>query len=151
MSKTVRVRSGSVLFGTLMAGTILALLTGVLFADTPQTSPHRIVLNAQGKTEDVLAIMPMPIGGGYLLTEANGTLSLNGEAVAEALSIRYSYIDDSLVISFDRDQLLSNPSVRALAGTSVTAIVEGSFTAANSDGDSYKQNFRGVSRRLLTS
>ena len=150
MSKAVRVRSGSVLFGTLIVGTILVLLTGALFADTAQTNPHRILLNAQGNTEDVFAIMPMSIGGGYLLTEANGTLSLNGEAVAEAISIRYSYIDDSLVVSFDRDQLLGNPSVTALAGTMVTATVEGSFTAANSDGDSHKQTFRRASRKLLT-
>ncbi|MFH2055141.1 MAG: hypothetical protein ABIJ61_04215, partial [bacterium] len=73
MSKAARV--------VFLSATALLLLVGVVLADTVSISPHKIILNAAGQAESVLAIMPMSLGG-YQFSEGEATLSLNGEQVA---------------------------------------------------------------------
>jgi hypothetical protein len=120
---------------------MLLATSGLLLGDSVRISPYKIILNAQGQAEDVLAIMPMSMPAGYLFEDGNASLSLNGEFVAEAISMRYCYVDDNLLISFDREQLLNHPIVISLAGSTATATVEGSFTAVNADGQIYTRTF----------
>lgn len=132
MSKAVRV--------AVLIGAVMLLWVGVVPADTVSISPYKIILNAQGQAESILAIMPMSLGG-YQFDSGEATLSLNGETVATTVDMRYCYIDDNLLIYFDRAQLLAHPTVIALAGSTVTATVTGSFTAVNADGESYSRDF----------
>lgn len=136
--------------GSLCASCVAILLvTAVLapasvFGQTMTMSPHKIVLNAVGSAEDVQAIVGLYIPGGYSITDYEVTLRFNDEVVALASSLRYCYIDQNLLVGFDKAQLLSNPVVAAFAGSTVCATVEGWFEVRNAEGDSYTQSFDGL-------
>ncbi|MBU0984128.1 MAG: hypothetical protein KKA42_09685, partial [candidate division Zixibacteria bacterium] len=69
------------------------------------------------------------------------SLRFNDISVAEAFDLRYCYIDDNFLASFDRVALQANPDVMAMANTTVTATVEGWFEAVSADGSRYRQEF----------
>lgn len=104
-------------------------------------SPYKIILNAKGQFEDMQAVIRMSMDAGYILSDYQVSLALNGVTVGEAISFRYCYIDDNFLAGFDRTAVQANPDVIALANTTVTATVEGWFTAVNSEGDTYTQYF----------
>jgi hypothetical protein len=102
-------------------------------------NPHKIVLNAQGADDDVQANVSI------LLTSAripvfDVTLSFDDIEVAEAESARYCLIDHILIIGFDRADLQSNPVVKGMANTTVTATVVGTVT----DDNGITKAFRGM-------
>jgi hypothetical protein len=123
---------------------LVALITVPTSATAMTMSPHKLVLNSVGSSEDVQAIIPMTITAGYTFTAGEATLRFDGIEVATTISLRYCYIDDNLIVSFDKTALLQNPDVIALAGMVVTAEVEGSFTATDADGNTYTQDFSGT-------
>ena len=135
--------SGSKAVGLLIASFVF-LLVGYSLAGAITISPHKLILNSQGNAEDVQAIVPMFITSGYMFTTGEATLEFDGIEVAVSISMRYCYVDDNLLIGFDKEELLQNPDVIAMAGTTVTARVEGSFTATNADGDTYTKDFSGT-------
>lgn len=118
-------------------------------------APHRLIVNSvSGQADDVQAIIPMYLESGYLFTEGEATLVFKlGDdefmVAEEACSMRYCYVDDNLLVGFDRATVLENPQVIDLAGKTVTAIVEGSFTATNGDGDSYEKYFIGTDQVII--
>ena len=118
-------------------------------------APHRLIVNSvSGQADDVQAIVPMYIESGYLFTEGDATLVFKlGDdefmVAEEACSMRYCYVDDNLLIGFDRESVLGNQLVIDLAGETVTAIVEGYFTATNGDGDSYQRDFIGTDQVII--
>ena len=127
----------------------VTVITVFSLAGAISISPHKIVLNSQGNAEDVQAIIPITISSGYSFTEGEATLRFSGDEVARSTTMRYCYIDNNLIIKFDKTELLHNPVVIALAGKTVTATVEGSFTATDADGNTYTQDFSGSDQVII--
>ncbi|MFC1475433.1 hypothetical protein ACFLQW_00340 [Candidatus Zixiibacteriota bacterium] len=134
---------GSKATGLLLASFVF-LLVGYSLAGAITISPHKLVLNSQGNAEDVQAIIPMTIAAGYTFTAGEATLEFDGTEVAVSISMRYCYVDDNLIVGFDKEELLRNPDVIAMAGTTVTAKVEGSFIATDAEGNTYTKDFSGT-------
>lgn len=108
-----------------MAGVLLVVVaSGLCWAETVNINPHKIVLNAQGASDDVQANVRIILGGAWVV-DFDVTLELNGIEVAEAESAFYCVLDDILIVGFDRTELQSNPDVQALANQTVTATVTG--------------------------
>lgn len=126
-----------------LLGSLVIVLAGYSLAGAITISPFKWILNSQGNAQDIQAIIPMTIAAGYTFTEGTATLWLGDDEVAESISMRYCYIDDNLIIGFDKNEVLGHPVVVALAGTTVTATVEGSFTATDAEGKTYTQDFSG--------
>ena len=112
----------------LLAGVLLvAVVMAVCLAEeivNVNINPHKIVLNAEGKADDVQANIPIVLASA-LIVDFDVTLSFDGTEVAEAESARYCLIDDMLIIGFDRDSLQDNQDVQDMANTTVEATVEG--------------------------
>ena len=120
---------------------VCVLLPATLLGQTMTMSPHKIVLNAVGASEDVQAVIGMWLPSGYAITDFQITLTFGDQVVAEAASVAYCAIDDNLLVGFDKDQLLANPLVIAMAGTTVTATVEGTLELTAADGTIYTRDF----------
>jgi len=103
---------------------VILLAVGLCWSETVNVNPHRIVLNAQGASDDVQANVRIFLPGAPVLDFAV-TLAFDGVVVAEAESAYYCVLDDILLVGFDRTTLQNNPDVKALANTTVTATVEG--------------------------
>lgn len=124
-------RNRSLLTGILLAVAVLGVCLAQDCIDVRvNINPHRIVLNAQGKADDVQANIPMVLPSARIVDFAV-TLSINDEEVIEAESARYCLIDDMLIIGFDRTDLQNNPVVQDAANTTVTAEVAGYVTVQN--------------------
>ena len=119
----------------------LIVLPSLSLAEDMTVCPYKIVLNAQGKSESVQAVIRMPMKPGYVLDDWHVTLSFNSTLISEAYAFRYCPIDDNFLASFDRAALLGNPDVIAMANTTVVATVEGWYTGVAADGDSYTHEF----------
>ena len=128
--------------GLLLASFVL-LLVGYSPAGAITISPHKLVLNSQGNAEDVQAIIPIGIPSGYAFTTGEATLEFDGVEVAVSISMRYCYVDDNLIVGFDKEELLQHPEVIALAGMTVTATVQGTFTITDADGNTSTRDFSG--------
>lgn len=126
-----------------LASVLLVMAVGGLcLAETVNINPHKIVLNAQGASDDVQANVHIVLAGAPVV-DCNATLELDGTIVAEAKSAFYCVIDDILIVGFDRTSLQNNPDVQAMANTTVTATVTGTVTVINADGDEITASFSG--------
>lgn len=143
MNESSRATRPLPLLGILILLSAAILIPNSAFSQTMTMSPHKLVLNAVGSAEDVQAIIGLYIPGGYTITDFEATLTFDDQAVAYASSMRYCYIDNNLLVGFDKEQLLANPIVAAMAGNTVSATVSGWFTVTNADGESYTQEFDG--------
>lgn len=122
--------------------TIIFCLGGIILAETVNINPHKIVLNAQGASDDVQANVHIILPGAKIV-DFDVTLTFDGIDVAEAESAFYCILDDILIVGFDRTELQDNPDVQAMANTTVTATVDGTVTVINSDGDEITTSFGG--------
>ncbi|MBN1123398.1 MAG: DUF2202 domain-containing protein [Sedimentisphaerales bacterium] len=111
--------------------------------DPIQVSPNQIVLNAQGQQEDILVIIRKSMASGYEITDFALTLYFNEIEVAQAYALRYCYIDDNFLASFDWDTILNNPAVVAMAGSEVIARLDGWYTAQNGEGETLQDTLAG--------
>jgi len=128
----------------LLAGVLLvAVVTGVCLAETVNINPRKIVLNAEGKADDVQANIPMVLPGARIV-DFDVILEFNDIVVAQAESARYCVIDDILIIGFDRTDLQNNPDVQDMANSTVTAAVDGYVTVENSVGVETTRSFSGT-------
>ena len=137
----------------LLAGALsVAAILGVCLAGelTVNINPHKIVLNAQGKSEDIQANVPMSLPSANIV-EVDVTLSIDvgaDETVdAAAFRARYCLIDDILIIDFDRASLQEDlaEALDELGKTSVTATatVDGSVTVIDAVGVETTRYFNG--------
>ncbi|UCC43709.1 MAG: hypothetical protein JSU65_11360 [Candidatus Zixiibacteriota bacterium] len=110
---------------------------------TAHMSPYMINLQSQGASESVLAIIRIGIPSGYRLTDYDFTLSFNGDDVIDAYRCVYCYIDDNLIISFAKDEVIASPVSIALANTVAEAGVNGYFRV-ESDSDGYDTQLSAV-------
>jgi len=97
---------------------------GSVLGETVNVCPHKIVLNAEGNSDDVQAIVRMVLPSADIVS-FDVVLRFDGVDVAVAESAFYCIVDDNLIVGFDRQELQSNPDVIALAGQEVLATVEG--------------------------
>ena len=100
---------------------------GVVSAEEPvSVCPHKIVLNAEGNSDDVQAIVHLYLPSADIVS-FDVVLLLDGVEVATAESAFYCLIDNNLIVGFDRQELQDNADVAALANEGeVVATVEGS-------------------------
>jgi len=103
---------------------------------TMQISPHMINLQSNGAAESVLAIVGLAIPAGYYLTDFDFTLSFNDEDVTKAYDCYYCYVDNNLIISFRKSEVLSSPVTLKFVNTEVVAAVNGYFRV-ESESDGY--------------
>ena len=113
--------------------------------ETMQISPYMINLQSKGTAESVHAIIGLYIPGNYHLTDYSFTLSFNGVDVTDANDCYYCYIDDNLIISFDKSEVLTSPVTIDLANSEAVAAVNG-FFRVESDDDSYDTELSTVAR-----
>ena len=111
---------------------LVAIVGGVCADEIVNINPHKIVLNAQGASDDVQANIHIFLESARIV-DFDATLSFDGTIVSDAESARYCIIDDILIVGFDRTELQNNPDVIDLANTTVTARVEGSVTVIGRD------------------
>jgi hypothetical protein len=115
----------------LLAGVLLVVIVGsVCLAQTVNINPHKIVLNAQGVSDDVQANISIKLTSARIPVY-DVELFFGTTKVADAESARYCLIDHILIIGFDHAELLANPDVIAMANTTVTATVVGTVTDDN--------------------
>ena len=111
---------------------VLTMIPHICSSQTMNIAPHKIILNADGKTQTILAIVGMTLEIGYVwVTDHDISLDLDETFITKAVSVRYCPIDDNLLISFDRNVVQTDTDVVEMAGTSVQADVYGSFIISN--------------------
>ncbi len=115
---------------------------GVCAAETVNINPYKIILNAEGASDDIQANVRIILPGAWVV-DYDVTLSFDGTEVAEAESAFYCVLDDILIVGFDRTSLQANPDVQALANKTVTATVAGSVTVINAYGIETEVSFSG--------
>lgn len=131
---TVRVKHRTLVVCALAALIITLSGTAFVLAETVKIAPHRIILNAEGDFDDVQAIVSIVLPSADIDAYEVG-LSLEGVDVATAVSAYYCPIHENLIVGFDRQDLQDNPDVKALAGQTVTATVDGWVEV--SDGETF--------------
>ena len=119
----------------------ILLVGGLCWAETVNINPHKIVLNAQGASDDVQANVRIILPGARVV-DFDVTLAFDGVFVAKAESAYYCVLDDILIVGFDRTELQDNPDVQAMANTTVMATVNGTVTVEvkNLDGSTTPMN-----------
>ena len=108
---------------------ISVFILSAVMSESMVMSPHKIILNAnlKGKNQDIQAVIGMPLPTGYVIDDFDITLSFDGIDIAKAINARYCYVDDNLLVTFDREGIQNNPDVVALAGKTVEAKVVGTL------------------------
>lgn len=104
--------------------------------ETMQISPYKINLQSKGASESIQAIIGLAFPAGYHLAGFDFTLSFNDEDVTDAYDCYYCYIDQNLIISFRKNEVIASPVTESLANTEAVAAVNG-FYRLESDEDSY--------------
>ncbi len=127
---------------------LLCMLTVTFFATTDgvlgQTmtmSPYKICLNAVGNSDNFQAVVPTTLESGYLYSGCEASLYIDGQFIADSYGAKYCYIDNNLLIYFDRDEVLSNPVLEELTGLTHTATVEGTIHMVSADGGNISRTF----------
>ena len=115
--------------------------TDGVFGQTMTMSPYKICLNAVGNSDNFQAVVPMTLESGYMYSNCDATLYVGDQAIAEAYGAKYCYIDDNLLIYFDRVEVLASAALADMAGTTQTATVEGNLIMVNTDGDYLSRAF----------
>ena len=105
--------------------------------ETMQISPHMLNLQANGTAESIRAIIGLYIPGSYHLTDYDFTLSFDGVDVTYAYDCYYCYVDNNLIISFDKTDVQTSQVTLDLINTVVVAGVDGYFRV-ESETDGYE-------------
>ena len=125
---------------------LVVVACGVCLAETVNINPHKIVLNAQGASDDVQANVHIILDGAWVVDFDVMLMFDDGDSdivVAVAESAFYCVLDDILIVGFDRTTLQNNPDVQDMANKTVTATVTGTVTVENADGEEITTSFSG--------
>lgn len=137
LSKTLK---STIALFCMLTVTFFATTDGVL-GQTMTMSPYKICLNAVGNSDNFQAVVPMTLESDYMYSNCDATLYIGDQVIAEAYGAKYCYIDDNLLIYFDRIEVLSSEALAEMAGTTQTATVEGNLIMVNTDGDYLSRAF----------
>ncbi len=103
--------------------------------ETMQISPYMINLQSRGASESIRAIIGLSFEAGYALSDYQFTLSFNGVDVIDAYDCYYCYIDDNLIISFDKRDVIESPVTQALEDSEAVAAVNGFYRVSNGENE----------------
>jgi hypothetical protein len=137
LTKTMK---SAIAFFCMLTVTFFATTDGVL-GQSMTMSPYKICLNSVGNSDNFQAVVPMHLEPGYRFSDCEATLYIGDYAIADAYGAKYCYVDDNLLIYFDRDEVLSNEALPDLAGGVNTATVEGNLIMVNTDGEYLSRTF----------
>lgn len=93
----------------LLLSAVLFVFPGQILSDTVKVniSPFKIILNADGSSDDIQAKIPMALPAGGSITEFGATLRFNGEdEEIPTESFYYCAVDDILHVYFNRKAVL---------------------------------------------
>ena len=122
--------------GVAACALLLSMVVGPSWGDDSVTiAPSMIILNVKGQCDSVQATIRQAMPSGYTLTDFEVNLWMDGTVVAQAYALRYCYVDDNFLASFDREEVQNNPVVVGLADSVVTATIQGWYTAVAADGE----------------
>ena len=124
---------------------LVAVVIGVCLAedDIVNINPHKIVLNAEGKADDVQANIPIVLASAWI-ENFDVILSFEGTTVVvKAESARYCLIDNILIIGFDRTDLQKKLAEEISTTTTATATVDGYVKVINANGVVIRTDFIG--------
>ncbi|MEE8575934.1 MAG: hypothetical protein V3T31_01645 [candidate division Zixibacteria bacterium] len=120
--------------------TLMCIFSITFFATTNSASsqtmtmaPHKIILNALGNSVSVQAVVPMHL---TVFDGCEATLTIGDYTIAETSEAKYCYIDDNLLVYFDKIEVLTHPDMLLMDGTVQTATVEGNVFTVDADGNS---------------
>ena len=99
-----------------------------------QLSPDMINVRSVGASESVQAIVGLAIPAGYHLADYDFTLSFNDEDVTTAYDCYYCYVDNNLIISFRKNEILASPVTLGFVNTVAVATVSGYFRVEDEAG-----------------
>ena len=95
------------LFSCLFLSIVFFVFPEQCFADTVNISPHRIVLSADGSSDDIQARIPMNLSPGYSITDFEASLRFDGNSeVISSSGFYYCPVDNVLHVYFNRDAVL---------------------------------------------
>ena len=109
----------------ILASLIVVFSGTAVSAEHVSICPHKLVLNAEGQSDDVQAIVSIGIPPPYIIINPDVRLWFGDTLVATAESAFYCVIDDNLIIGFDRQELQEALGDIGLAGKEVLLTVEG--------------------------
>ena len=125
--------------------TLMCIFSIVFFATTNSANsqtmtmaPHKIVLNALGNSTSVQAVIPMHLS---VFNGCEATLTIGGITIAETTEAKYCYIDDNLLVYFDRLEVLTHQDMMSMDDTIQQAVVEGTVYTVDADGNDISLTF----------
>jgi len=130
---------------SLIASILLLTLSIFVIPDsacgqTMSIAPFKIVLNQQGKTESIQAVISMPLEAGYMFSDCEATLYIGGVEIADAYDAKYCYVDGNLLLYFGRAGVISSQVLADLTGTQ-PALVEGTLEMKDADNNVLFRDF----------
>ena len=122
---------------------LFLLLSSPVFASIVQFSPDQIVLNAIGQQDDLLVIVRKSMPAGYSIDSFQISLAFNDTQITDAYALRYCYVDENYLVSFDWDEVINNPEITAFIGQTVTGSISGTVTIVNGEGETLIETLEG--------
>ena len=117
------------IIGTFWVTTICCIVSVLALMGVPaecydvnvSITPSRIILNAEcvGSSQDIQAIIPftLPAGGGFVEGSFVGSFDLGDDVEpVTTKSFHYCYVDENLLVSFDRGEIQAKAKDNGLAG-----------------------------------
>jgi len=121
---------------------VLIFLQAPAECDAMSVSPSRIILNAEcvGSSQDIQATfngVVLSSGSRIVDLTASFYFMIDGVAVwvCDTTSFHYCWIDDNLMLSFDRATIQEDAVTHGLVGGECEVFVECDFSIVNSDPD----------------
>ena len=93
-------------FCGLLLSLVLFVFPGQILSDTVNISPFKIILNADGNSDDIQARIPMALPGGEITDFEASLLIGDAPEVLVTTDFFYCAIDDIMHIYFDRKAVL---------------------------------------------
>ncbi len=112
----------------------LALMIGTATATVLTIAPSKLVLrSANGAGESIDAIFQLPLPAGVSILGCEATMIAGGSTIATSTDFKYCWIDQNLIVYFDKKEVLASPVIAGNAGRSLTLRVAGALTVADDE------------------
>ena len=115
------------MFYCLLLSAVFFVFPGQILSDTVNISPFKIILNADGNSDDIQARIPMALPAGEITDFGASLLFGKAPEVLTTEDFYYCVIDNILHIYFDRGVVLDYLRDNKIEGDEVIAQVWGSI------------------------